>query len=86
MKKPSGRTSNPYSIKMENLVGDLVGVNGEIIEDDVNKAEHMFNKIFGGSSNYCSSTSPKITLKSAIPLYDGQLQQLSKPITIQEIT
>ncbi|KAF6040161.1 MAP3K7 [Bugula neritina] len=72
--------------KGENLVGDLVGANGEIIEDDANKAEYMFNKIFGGSSNYCPPTSPTMTQKSAIPLYNSQLQQLSQPITIQEIT
>ncbi|KAF6026556.1 MAP3K7 [Bugula neritina] len=72
--------------KGENLVGDRVGANEEIIEDDVNKAEYMFNKIFGGSSNYCPPTSPTMTQKSAIPLYNSQLQQLSQPITIQEIT
>jgi len=50
IEKPSGRTDfkSLFYKKGENLVGDLVGANGEIIEDDVNKAEHMFNKILGG--------------------------------------
>jgi len=72
--------------KGENLVGDLIGTNGEIIEDDAGKAAHMFNKTFGGSSDFSPQTPPTLTQKSAIPSYNNQLQQLNQPITIHEIT
>ena len=69
----------------DNSIGDLVDPSGQVMSDDHSRAHYLFSSMFGGQHQDTELPQPSPPKHNSVD-YEAHLDQLNKPISIEEIT